>query len=317
MTSPSLLELVEDYLSLRRGLGFDLKTPGAMLIDFARYAERIGHRGPITTDLAVAWALLSRSADPAQAARRLAAVRRFARHRAVFDPATEVPPPGLLGRVPRRKQPHIYSDAEIAELLEEASLLLPRGGLRPKTYVAFFSLLVSTGLRLSEACALEPSDVDLTTGVITVQAGKFRKSRLVPLHPSATRALTRYAVQRDWCPEAPRSGCFFRTDRAPELKPDTVKKTFTRLRQRLGWTAQGRVRRPRLHDLRHTFTVRRLLAWHQDGADVDAKMLALSTYLGHVKVTDTYWYLSAVPELMAITSQRFERFAREDRGLLS
>jgi integrase len=310
MTSPRFLHLVDEYLTVRHGLGFDLETPRWLLRDFARFAEQVGHHGPVTVDLAVQWAVSSRSRDPAQAARRLSVVRQFARYRAVFDPATEIPPVGLLGRVPRRKQPHIYSDAELAALLRQASLLQPRKGLRPRTYVTFFSLLASTGLRLSEACRLAIRDVDLADGVLTVREGKFRKSRLVPLHPTAMSALTRYAARRDACRDAPRSEYFFRTDRAPVLKGAAVQKTFSRLRDRLGWTAQGRARRPRIHDLRHTFAVRRLLRWYQAGADVDRKILALATYLGHTKVTDTYWYLSAVPELMAITSQRFERFAR-------
>jgi len=313
MTAPSFLDLVDEYLAFRRGLGFDLDTPQWLLMDFARYADRIGHQGHVTTDLAVQWALSGRSSDPAQPARRLSTVRQFARHLAVFDSATEIPPAGLLGRVPRRKQPHIYSDAEIAALLRQASLLLPRDGLRPKTYVAFFSLLVSTGLRLAEACHLTRSDVDLTAGVLTIREGKFRKSRLVPAHPSATQALTCYAAQRDACLNAPRSGYFFRTDRAPALTPAAVEKTFSRIRFRLGWTAQGRTRRPRIHDLRHTFAVRRLLRWYEEDADVDRKVLALATYLGHAKVTDTYWYLSAVPELMDLTSERFERFARREQ----
>jgi len=317
MTPPSFLHLVDEYLAVRRGLGFDLETPRWLLLDFARYADRIGHQGPVTSDLAVQWALDSSSSDPAQAARRLAVVRQFARHRAVFDPATEIPPVGLLGRVPRRTQPHIYSDKEIAALLRQANLLRPRNGLRPKTYVTFFSLLVATGLRLSEACHLEISDVDLADGVLTVRAGKFRKSRLVPLHPTATEALTHYAADRDAYRDAARSKHFFRTDRVPALTRAAVEKTFSRLRHRLGWNAYGRTRRPRIHDLRHTFAVRRLLRWYEDGADVDRKILALATYLGHAKATDTYWYLSAVPELMAISSQRFERFARREQGSTS
>ncbi len=209
------------------------------------------------------------------------------------------------------------SDEEVAALLRQASLLLPRDGLRPRTYVVFFSLLISTGLRLSEACHLTPTDVDLADGVLTIREGKFRKSRLVPLHPTATQALTRYAVYRDARRDGPRSGCFFRTDRAPALSRPAVEKTFSRLRDRLGWTAQGRARRPRIMDLRHTFAVRRLLRWYQDGVDVDRKILALATYLGHARVTDTYWYLSAVPELMAVASQRFERFARQEQEYAS
>lgn len=314
MSPASLRPLVEEYLSVRRGLGFALEQPAFLLRDFARYADAAGHRGSLTIELAVSWALASRSGEQAQAVRRLGAVRQFARYRALLDPATEVPPPGLLGRLPRRKPPHIYSDAELAALLDQASLLLPRRGLRPRTYVAFFSLLASTGLRLSEACRLAVEDVDLTDGVLTVREGKFRKARLVPLHPSTTAALARYAADRDACCERP--GSFFRTERTPTLNKEAVEKTFGRIRQRLGWTAQGRARQPRIHDLRHSFAVRRLLRWYEEGADLDRKLLALSTYLGHAHVSDTYWYLTGVPELMAIAAQRFERFADTEGGEL-
>jgi integrase len=317
MTSPSFVDLVEEYLTLRRALGFDLESPRWLLLDFARHADRLGHEGPLTVDLAVQWALRSRSSDPAQATRRLSAVRQFARHRAMVDPANAVPPAGLLGRVPSRKQPHIYSDAEITALLREARLLLPREGLCPRTYVAFFSLLISTGLRVSEACHLTSSDVDLVDGILTVRAGKFRKSRLVPLHPTATLALSRYAVFRDQCHSAPRSEFFFRTDRASALTLAAAEKTFGRLRKRLGWTARGRARRPRIHDLRHSFVVRRLLCWCENGTDVDRKILALATYLGHAKVSHTYWYISAIPELMAATSHRFELFAQRQQEISS
>lgn len=306
MTRSTVLDWVEEYLALRRGLGFSMDTPAWYLRAFARYAKQVEHLGPITLDLATRWALLSHSSDPAQAARRLAVLRPFARHRALIDPATEIPPPGLLGRVPRRKQPHIYSDVEIAELLQQASHMLPRDGLSPRTYVAFFSLLVSTGLRLSEACRLTCGDVDLDRGLLTIRESKYRKSRWVPLHPSATQALLRYAAYRDAVLRGDPSIYFFRTERVPMLRPAAVEKAFARIRRRLGWSPQGRARRPHLHDARHTFTVRRLLRWYEDGADVGQKILALSVYLGHAKVTDTFWYLTGVPELMAIASQRFE-----------
>ena len=310
MTPPSFHRLVDEYLNARRGLGFRLETQEGYLRDFARHAERIGHSGPVTIELAVRWALSSRSANPAQAARRLTIVRQFARYRALVDPATEVPPVGLLGPDSRRRStPHIYTDAEIAALLQQARCLLPRHGLLPATYVAYFALLASTGLRLSEACRLTTDDADLDNGILTIRETKFRKSRLVPLHPTTARALRRYADRRDACLAAPRSEYFFRTEQSPRLTLAGVESTFRRLRRRLGWTAQGRTRQPRIHDLRHTFVVRRLLRWHQEGADVDRKILALATYLGHTGVAHTYWYCTAVPELLATTGQRFERFA--------
>jgi integrase len=311
MTDSNLLAWVEEYLSFRRGLGFDLGSAAWHLRSFARYAEQVGHRGPITVDLATRWALRSRSGEPAQAARRLAVIRLFARHRALIDPATEIPPVGLLGRAPRRRQPHIYNDAEIRSLLQQASRMRPRGGLCPKTYVAFFALLLSTGLRLSEACCLTCGEVDLDRALLTIRGTKFRKSRCVPLHPSATRALTQYAADRDAVVPSDPSSFFFRTQRVPKLTPAAVQKAFARIRRRLGWTAQGRARRPRIHDTRHTFAVRRLLRWYEEGVDVGQKILALSTYLGHAKVTDTYWYLTGVPELLALASQRFERLPQQ------
>jgi integrase len=182
--------------------------------------------------------------------------------------------------------------------------------------VAFFALLFSTGLRLSEACRLTCGDVDLDRGLLTIRGTKFRKSRCVPLHPSATGALTQYAAERDARVPSDPSSFFFRTQRASQLTPDTVQKAFGCLRRRLGWAAQGRARRPRIHDTRHTFAVRRLLRWYEEGVDVGQKILALSTYLGHAKVTGTYWYLTGVPELLAIASQRFEGLAQQTQERL-
>ena len=315
MMPSSMRDQVDDYLAMRSELGFDVEGQRWLLRDFIRYAERVDHRGPISIDLAVGWALSSCPGDPARAERRLGAVRQLARHRVVFDPKTEIPPAGCIGRIPRRRQqPHIYTDAEISALLGECSRLRPREGLRPRTYAVFFSLLASTGLRLSEARYLYRRDVDLDQGLLIVRAGKFDKTRLVPLHPTSVQALATYARWRDSFRNDPPSEFFFRTEKAPRLQRAAVEKTFSRLRERLGRPPRGRTRQPRIHDFRHTFAVRRLLRWYEDGVDVDRKILALSTYLGHAKVTDTYWYLSAVPELMAITAERFEQFAREDRG---
>jgi len=305
-----MLYLVNQYLDMRRGLGYSLKSQGALLRSFARYAEASGHVGPLTIDLALSWAESS-EAGPDQIAQRLSVVRQFGRHRAAFDPATEIPPPDLLPWHRRRKPPHVYSDKEIADLLRASASLRPRKGLRPNTYVNFFSLLASTGLRNSETRHLRLRDVDLHDGLIVVREGKSRRSRLVPLHPTTTAGLVRYAELRDSYAHLPSSDFFFRADHAPSLRKRAVEQTFARLRRRLGWNVHGRARIPRIHDLRHTFVVRRILRWYEEGADVDRKILTLATYLGHVNVSDTYWYLSAIPELLAIPSERFENFTRD------
>ena len=249
MTSSQLHLQVEDYLRLRRSLGFKLENAGVLLASLVRHAEQVGHQGPLTTELAVVWAQQTASEDPVAAAQRLAVVRMFARHQAALDPATEIPPEGILGDVSRRRsQPHIYSDDEIAALLDQCRQLTPRGGLRPAAYVTLFGLLACTGLRLSEACRLDRADVDLDAGVLTVSETKFRKSRLVPLDPTAVIALEDYLAVRDARVGVGATGRLLRTERTDHLKPDTVLKTFCRIRQRLGWSAQGRARRPRIHD---------------------------------------------------------------------
>lgn len=307
---------VEDYLAMRRGLGYRLTGQSSYLRNFAGYLDGLRHHGPVPIALSVDWATSTSSTDPCTRARRLSVLRDFLRHLAALDGATEVPPPGLLGPTGHRKPPHVYSDTEIATLLQAAAALTPTGGLRPHCYVTLFSLLACTGLRISEALALTGEDVDLVGGVLTVRAGKCGRTRLVPLHPSALEPLRVYAARRDQY-SGIAADAFFRTERNDRLSYPAVSNTFRRLRRRLGWTAQGRTRTPRIHDLRHRMVVRRLQLWHAQGVDVDRKIAVLATYLGHVEVSDTYWYLSAVPELMTIVADRFEDFARHSEGGLS
>jgi integrase len=311
-----MLFLANEYITFRRNLGFALNIEGAELLRFARYADRIGHIGPITTDLAVRWAKLPEQADPLYWARRLDIVRRFARYRSLYDADTEIPPEKLLGSSYRRPEPHIYSKDEINMLLKAASGLGPIGGLRPQTYVTLFSLLSCSGLRISEALRLTRNDVGLDSGIVTVRATKYKKNRLVPLHRSARQGMRRYACYRDRYHPVPKSDAFFLTEFATALKYWSVMWTFCSLRKSLGWTAKNGARPPMIHGFRHTFAVRRLISWYKSGANVDQKIPALSTYLGHSKVTDTYWYLTAVPELLKITSNRFERFVRAGEGVL-
>lgn len=308
MTGSSVLVLVEDYIAMRRSLGYRLSRQADYLRNFARYLDAAGHHGPIPLTASVDWATSTSTPDSRNHARRLSAVRGFLRHLSALDGATEVPPPGLLGPTHHRTPPHVYSDDEITALLRAAAALSPRGGLRPHCYVTLFSLLACTGLRISEALALSCEDVDLANGVLTVRAGKYGRTRLVPLHPSALTPLREYAARRDAYGSPSAGGAFFRTERE-RLSYAAVSNTFKRLRRQLGWTAQGRTRAPRIHDLRHRMVVRRIQAWHAEGSDVDGKIAVLATYLGHVLVCDVYWYLSAVPELMSIVADRFEAFA--------
>jgi integrase len=306
---------VEDYLEHRRRLGYVLRGVDHQLRQFARYADTSGHRGPVTVELAVRWAKLPEGAKPQWWARRLAFVRGFAKHRRVFEPETQVPPEGLLGPSATRCTPHIYSDAEISALLGAAADLGPVGGLRPHTYVTLLGLLVCSGIRISEARHLTRADVDLETGVLTVRQTKFRKSRLVPLHPSTTQALRRYISHRDRYHASTTVDAFFLNEHGAPLGESGIAKTFGILRRRLGWTKERAGRRPRIHDLRHTMAVRVLLRWFEEGVDIGCKIAALATYLGHVEVSDTYWYLTATPQLMALTAAQFESYGRHPRGM--
>jgi integrase len=313
MTSQySMVALAQDYLSSRRKLGYVLEVEGAELLRFARFADRIGHTGPLTTELAIRWAKLPRTAKPLYWARRLDVVRRFAKALALIVPGTEVPPEGLLGPSYRRPPPHIYSPAEVSSLLGAARRLGPARGLRSHTYVTLFGLLACTGLRISEALALERRDVDLSMGILTIRHAKFGKSRQLPIHASTRDALSAYARRRDRYHPGPRAPAFFLTEHATSQKYWRTLMTFTELRRGLGWLPGHTGRLPRIHDLRHTFAVRCLLRWQRDGVEIDQKVLSLSTYLGHAKVSDTYWYLSAVPELLDLVSARFEAFVDHD-----
>ena len=310
MTGAAAL-MAGDYITLRRGLGYRSRVSERYLRAFARYLDRAGHDGPIPLELSLDWAASTASADPCNPARRLTAVRGFLRHLSALDGATEVPAPGLLGPAGHRKPPHVHSDREISDLLRAAARLAPAGGLRPHCYATLFGLLACTGLRISEALSLACEDVDLTGGgMLTVRAGKRGRMRLVPLHPSSLAPLRDYGAHRRLRYGPPGDGdAFFRTDRSDHVSYNAAGSTFTVLRRQLGWTAAGRTRAPRIHDLRHRMVVRRIQAWHAHGADVDHKIAVLATYLGHAQVTDVYWYMSAVPELMSIVAGRFEAFA--------
>ena len=316
MSSDTTLQaLVERYLDERHRLGFSARTQAYALRSFARHVHAVSHHGPITIEVMADWARSDShaSSDPRTWARRLKSLRSFMRWLQHFEPGCEVPDDAIFGRLPERLAPHIYSEQEIIDLLAAARKLGPAPGLRGIVYETLFGLLASTGMRISEALALTNADVDLKQGMLTIHLAKFGKSRQVPLHPSTVEALRLYRGRRDLAgisvqDEAPFFVGTRGRRRGTPLGDRQVHRVFIELRERLGWRNRGAHHAPRIHDLRHTFVVRRIVVWQAQGVDVDQAMLSLSTYVGHAMVTNTYWYLSAVPELMALAAGRFETF---------
>lgn len=306
---------IDDYLAERRRQGFRLRSRDTFLCSLARFVKAKRHRGPLTAELMIEWVRSGKGGhgDAGTWARRWARLRHFICYLRQFEPETELPEASLFGPEPGRVAPHIYHDEEIVDLLAAARTLGPNGSVRPFTYETLFGLMASSGLRVSEALHLRDADVDLKRAMLTIRQTKFAKSRQLPVRPSTVKALTRYRRERErHLPTTPGMP-FLIGSRGRRLGLPLgwrqVHRVFTGLRDSLGWVNRGGHEAPRLHDLRHTFAVRRLVRWYADGADLDQKMLALSTYMGHAEIFYTYWYLTAVPELMAIAAGRFEQFA--------
>ncbi|MDO8787680.1 MAG: tyrosine-type recombinase/integrase [Sulfuritalea sp.] len=297
---------IQDYLALRRNLGFKLRDAGLCLAKFAVFMEARS-AAHITVALALEWAQQSPSMQPATCAQRLGYVRGFARYHVASDPHTEIPPTGLLPFRPSRAQPYLYSEEDIAGLLQCALELPTAGGLRPWTYHCLLGLLSVTGLRIGEAIRLKAEDVDLHAGVLTVRGTKFGKSRLVTIHPSTGDVLEQYRARRESFLAGRTALTFFITSRGNHLDIGDIHRTFYLLSRRLGLRGATASHGPRLHDFRHRFAVQTLLRWYRSGEDVERRMPMLSTYLGHVHVADTYWYLSACPELMGLAVARLEQ----------
>jgi len=294
----SLAKAIEFYLAKRRHLGFAMKEDGWALRGLARYAAEKGHRGPLTTQLALAWAQAPSQASPLWWARRLDMARRFASFWRTFDARTQLPPPGVFGPSGRRRPPHIYTVQEIDLLLASAGTL---GAPRSATYQTLLGLLACTGMRIGEALRLRDQDLDWTRSLLTIHRSKFGRSRCLPLRDSTLAALKRYRQRRPRRHLKMNCGLFFRGKTGRAISYAQAAYTFAVLRRQLGWTARPA---PRWHDLRHTFAVGCLRDWYRRGDDVGPKVLALATYLGHGSLADTYWYISAVPELLALALAR-------------
>ena len=294
----------ERYLAMRRALGFKLTTFGQKLLSFVDYLEA-HDSNVITAEAALAWAMATpRSTDQVHHSRRLMVVRTFARHLQVLDPATEIPAVDVLPHHYRRVTPHLYTAAEVAALLAAADRLRP--ALRALTYRTLIALLAVTGLRTGEACRLDVADVDLDDGVLTVRDTKYGKHRQVPIHGSTVAALGDYLDVRDRLCRTASTPAVFVSTRGTRLDHANIPRTFVGLIETAGITVTAGQRRPRPHDLRHSFATATLLDWYRDGVDVQARLPWLSTYLGHADPKSTYWYLTGTPELLALAADRLE-----------
>ena len=297
----ALRDLVAEYLALRRALGYTLHREGWLLPRFVTFLESRGQAW-ITTPLAMAWASEPVGATPSTTAHRLTIIRGFAEYVRAQDPRTDVPSRDLIPIRKQRQSPYLYTDAEVEALLAACWRLQTRGVRR--TAYTLFGLLAATGLRVGEAIALDRTDVDTRQACLIVRHGKFNKSREVPLHPTTMEALRIYGQHRDAAHPRPRSPSFFLTIHGTRPHVQNVWQTFDRLR-RLAGLARG-PRPPRIHDLRHSFAMDTVLRWSRQHLDLHARLPLLSTYLGHVGPSSTYWYLTATPALLELAAQRVE-----------
>lgn len=298
-------QALKDYIAIRRSLGFQVRGPAGSLRNFVGFLQVEG-ASHITTDLALRWATLPAKAQPSTWTWRLGMVRRFAAWYSTIDTRTEIPPEGILSHRYYRKTPHIYSDEETQRLLRGAEKLAAPKGLRASTFTTLYGLLAVTGMRVSEAVGLDRQDVDLVDGILSIRRTKFGKSRHVPIHPSTVNALQKYADTRDHIVPAPPTPAFFLSEQGTRITHFNARQIFAKLSQQIGLRtpAKSHGHGPRLHDMRHRFAAHTLIHWYRAGLDVERELPKLATYLGHVQVNQTYWYLEAVPELLQLATNR-------------
>jgi integrase len=299
-----LAKHLSDYLATRRALGFKLERRGTVMAQFVSYLDSIGAT-VITIDAALVWATQPVGAHAYWWSARLDAARLFAKYMINIDPATQVPPPGLLPTHNPRATPFIYAPGDVSALMDAAQKST-KVALIAATYRTLIGLLAVTGMRVGEAINLDRDDVDIDDGVLVVRQSKHGKSRELVLHSSTVAALKQYAALRDRVHRLTWTRAWFVSSNGSRLIYNSVHHRFHQLTQAAGLAPRSATCRPRIHDLRHSFAVNTLLGWYQAGLDVPARLPLLSTYLGHVSPSNTYWYLTGTPELMRLVAERLE-----------
>jgi integrase len=303
----ALSEALNEYVAMRRNLGFVFRLPASLLRTFVAFVDEAGSAF-ITTELVRQWAVQPAEAQPSTWAGRLSIARRFAVWRRASDPRTEVAPADLVGQRYRRKPPRLYTEQDVVRLIQSATALPSAKKLRGRTYATLFGLLAVTGLRINEALHLDRSDVDFEEGVLLIRRTKFGKSRLVPIHLTTQQALRAYGEARDQIVPTPATPAFFVSERRTRITEWSTRYTFAVVSRTVGLrppTCGGRHGHgPRIQDLRHRFAAQTLITWYRAGVDGERELPKLSTYLGHVHTADTYWYLEAIPELLQLAAER-------------
>jgi integrase len=297
----------EDYLRLRRSLGFKLEVPGRLVLDFTSFLDA-AEAAHITAELALAWAVLPTGAQPSWYYYRLNAIRGFAKHMHAIDPRHQVPPADLLPRRVSRPVPYLFTSGEAAALMRAAETTL-RPPLHAATYKTFIGLLEVTRHAARRGDRVSPRRRRPGRRP-AYRAGKYGKTRQLALHPSTVTALSRYAALRDQLCPRPAASSFFVSTVGSPLLPAGVTRTFRTLARRVGLQPRSERRRPQPIGLRHSFAVNTLIDWYRAGVDVNTRLPLLSTWMGHAAPASTYWYLQAVPELLALAAQRQQHATR-------
>jgi integrase len=306
-----LTRQIEEYISYKHSLGYKIKIESHELRRFAAFTRNIGYAGSLTSELAMRWSSLNSAHSRFYMARRLETLHTFAKFISAFDPNVQIPQTGAFGKCHRRVSPYIYDDEEVSLLMSEAGKLFSPDGIRSYTVSTAIGLLRSTGIRVSELTSLKTEDVRLNDGYLFISSSKFKKDRMVPLHPAVTEKLAGYrCFIEQKLGRRSDTGYFFVSSYGRGFNTRAFEYAFQLIRPALAVcdTHKQRVsaRLPRLYDFRHTFACETILRWLKSGEDVNQKLYTLSVYMGHVKPEDTYWYLSATPKLLAVSCRRFE-----------
>jgi integrase len=306
---------VEEYISYKRSLGYVIKIEAQELRRFASYTRSIDYNGSLTTDLAMEWSSLDKSYSRWYMSRRLETIHTFAVYISAFDPNAQIPQNGVFGKCHGRIPPYIYKEKEIVLLMNSSQNLFSPDGIRSKTVATALGLLWATGMRVSELTSLRLCDVHLDERYIFIQDSKFKKDRIITLHPTAVDKLRDYISYVSECiGTRSTNDYFFVTSYGHRFNTRAFEYAFQLIRPCLYANHRPQLREPRLYDIRHTFACQTVKTWLESGEDVNHKLHLLSTYMGHVKPADTYWYLSATPDLLSVSGKMFERSYEEGEG---